>query len=253
MKTQWWQLGTAVIGIAVEFRKEEDKEETAWGSDLHFCSNPAHISHCCPGTAGYSNREGRSRNRQSVHRLPAPAHRTHHTALLSTKETAAAIHSTPYSCRVCDISSVVNTFSKQETLYFRHNRKNITRRWHSFVLLFCVKSEEAIGDPSAKTRQQHKLLLAGNRCLRESWHSTTILLLTEINKRNTRDTAWLSPNERETLKYTGRLACKHCFDFTPPKHLTAGVASVCGPRVKRSVYNFHSISTLSVYKAARLS
>lgn len=43
------------------------------------------------------------------------------------------------------------------------------------------------------------------------------------------------------------------FDFTPPKHLTAGVASVCGPRVKRSVYDFHSINTLSLYKAAKLS
>lgn len=104
----------------------------------------------------------------------------------------------------------------RETLYFRHNGKNITRRWHSSALLFCVKSEAAIGDPSAKTRQRHKLLLAGNRCLRESWHSTTILLLTEINKRNTRDTPWLSPNERETLKHTERrLACKHFLILHP--------------------------------------
>ena len=53
-----------------------------------------------------------------------------------------------------------------------------------------------------QTRQRHKLLLAGNRCLRESWHSTTILLLTEINKISTRDTPWLSSNERQTLKHT---------------------------------------------------
>ena len=62
------------------------------------------------------------------------------------------------------------------------------------------KVEEAIRDPSAKT--SHKLLLAVNRCWKESWHSQTILLLTEINKTNTGDAAWLSPDERETLKYT---------------------------------------------------
>jgi len=50
----------------VEFRKEEDKEETVRGSDLHLCSNPAHISHCCPGTAGYSDREGRIRHHQYI-------------------------------------------------------------------------------------------------------------------------------------------------------------------------------------------
>lgn len=133
----------------------------------------------------------------------------------------------------------------------RREKKSIKRRWHSSALLFCVKSEEAIGDPSAKTRQRRKLLLAGNRCLRESWHSTTILLLTEINKRNTRDTPWLSPNERETLKYTGRLACKHFLIFTPPKHLTARAASVCGPRVK--MQRILQLPQLSIYKKAKLS
>lgn len=218
MKAQWWQLGTAVIGIiAVEFRKEEDKEETAWGSDLHLCSNPAHISHRCPGTAGYSDRQGRIRHRQSIGCQPQPVqHITQHCCQQRKRQLLCI--PLPYSWTACDISSTssaVNTFSIHDTLYFRHNRKNITRRWHSSALLFCVKSEEAIGDPSAKTRQRHKLLLAGNRCLRESWHSTTILLLTEINKRNTRDTAWLSPNERETLKYTGRLACKHFLILHP--------------------------------------
>lgn len=37
------------------------------------------------------------------------------------------------------------------------------------------------------------------------------------------------------------------FDFTPPKHLTAGVASVCGPRVTRSVYHFTGTTTPSAY------
>lgn len=41
------------------------------------------------------------------------------------------------------------------------------------------------------------------------------------------------------------------FDFTPPKHLTAGVASICGPRVRCSVYDMHSISALSLYKKAK--
>lgn len=39
------------------------------------------------------------------------------------------------------------------------------------------------------------------------------------------------------------------FDFTPPKHLTAGVASVCGPRVRRGVYDSHC--TLALYKKAK--
>lgn len=46
------------------------------------------------------------------------------------------------------------------------------------VFLFGIKSEEAKGDPSAQTRQQHTTLTA-NRCLRESWHSATIPHLTE--------------------------------------------------------------------------
>lgn len=58
-KHKLWQLGPAVIGIiAVEFRKEEDKEETAQGSDLHLCSNPAHISPCCPRSAGCGGKRG---------------------------------------------------------------------------------------------------------------------------------------------------------------------------------------------------
>lgn len=111
-------------------------------------------------------------------------------------------------------------------------KTTVTRRWHSSALLLCVKSEETIGDPSAKTRQRHKRLLAGNRCLRESWHSPTILLLTGLNKRNTRDAVWLSPDERETLKHTGGLASKHFWFYTPKASDCAGDASVCGPGVK---------------------
>lgn len=143
MKTQWWQLGPAVIGIiAVEFRKEEDKEETARGSDLHLCSNPAHISHCCPRTAGCGDREGRIRHRQSIGCQPQH-HPTHHAARLSTKETAAAIHSSPYSCSACDISSnssAVNTFSVQETLCLRHNRKKHYKKMTFIcIVVLCQK------------------------------------------------------------------------------------------------------------------
>lgn len=34
------------------------------------------------------------------------------------------------------------------------------------------------------------------------------------------------------------------FDFTPPKHLTTGDASICGPGVKRGMYDFHSTARL---------
>lgn len=64
-KTQQPQLEAAVIGIiAVEFRKEEDKEEAVRGSDLHLCSNPAHISLCRPGAAGHGDTEGRVKPRR---------------------------------------------------------------------------------------------------------------------------------------------------------------------------------------------
>ncbi len=43
------------------------------------------------------------------------------------------------------------------------------------------------------------------------------------------------------------------FDFTPPKHLTAGVASVCGPRVKRSALDFRSTALLIRDGKAELS
>lgn len=41
------------------------------------------------------------------------------------------------------------------------------------------------------------------------------------------------------------------FDFTPPKHLTAGVASVCGPRVKTQRIRLpqHALSSYEKSKA----
>ena len=73
-----------------------------------------------------SDREGRIRHRQSIACQPQLIQHITQTALFSTKETAAAIHSSAYSCTACDISSnsnsgIENTFSAREMLYFRHN------------------------------------------------------------------------------------------------------------------------------------
>lgn len=42
------------------------------------------------------------------------------------------------------------------------------------------------------------------------------------------------------------------FDFTPPKHLTTGDASICGPGVKRGTYDFHSTARLIGESTAEL-
>lgn len=166
------QLETVGI-IAVEFRKEEDKEEAVRGSDLHLRCNPAHISLCRPGAAGHGDTEARVEPRRCAGCQPHTIkHFTQHC--FQRRGSSCCDPLLPYSTTLS---------SPQKAFYLWHTKKT-ERRWHSSALLFCVKSEEATGDPSAKTKQRHKLLLAGNRCLRESWHSTTILLLTEINKRH---------------------------------------------------------------------
>lgn len=125
MKTQLWQLRPAVIGIiAVEFRKEEDKEEAAQGSDLHLCSNPAHISHCCPRTAGCGDREGRIRHLQSSGCQPQPIqHITQHCCQQRKQQLLYIPLPIAAEPDVSSSSSAVNTFSIQEALYLRHNRK----------------------------------------------------------------------------------------------------------------------------------
>lgn len=42
------------------------------------------------------------------------------------------------------------------------------------------------------------------------------------------------------------------FDFTPPKHLNTGVASVCGPGVRHGMYDFHSTALLVPESKAEL-
>lgn len=201
MKTQWRQLEADVIGIiAEEFRKEEDKEEAGRGSDLHLCSHPAHISHCCPG----SDRGGRIGPRQCIGCQPQPI--KHTTPRSAERKQRLLYIPAPIAAEPETEAPVTATQAQRLPLHKRFllyaqaegkKNKHHERRWHASALLFCVKSEEAIGDPSAKTRQQHMLLLAENRCLRESWQPTTILLLTEISERNTGDVPWLSPKWKE--------------------------------------------------------
>lgn len=169
----------------MEFRKEEDKEETAWGSDLHLYSHPAHISHCRPGSVNNSDRERAGLGTAA----PSSAnHSSSNTSNNKGNKLQLLYIPLPIGVTACDISSKrrvssTKASSTQWTLYSAHKEK--TLQGDDIHLHCCLVSKVRKQPGILQLRRQHKLLLAKNRCLKEklAFHNRSFFLM-EINKRN---------------------------------------------------------------------
>lgn len=198
----------------MEFRKEDDKEEAVQGSDPPtFSGNPAHISHRRPHTTGCGARRGQD---QGAGRPGA-----------SSTSGSAAVNNSAAARGTRALRAAAQ--SRNAALETQWGEKKPLQE-DDIHLHCCLVSK-------VRRRLGIRQLRRGNgtSCY---WQGTDVWGKVGIRRafffwqKSTRDAVWLPPHEREPLKHTDRLACKHFWFYTPKTSDCAADASVCGPGVK---------------------